>query len=429
VLYEAATGNVPFDADTPVAVALKQVNENPVRPSQLNPQIDRGLESVIGRAMDKRVDERYTSADEMRKDLLRVIQGEAVGGAAAMAAFGAGAAAGAGHGAASAMDETAVLPAVGGYNAGADTRRAAPVPKKRPVWPWILVAALLVLAGLGLAWKLDLLGTNTIAIPSVTGGTEAAAKAAITQQGFVVGTSTAKFDDSKAGTVIGQSPPAGVPAKKGTTISLVVSKGPDLVDVPDITGKTQSDAESALTDAGLTGAASTSEYSKVAAGSVVRQDPAASTQIKRGSTVTYVISLGTEKLSIPDVVGKGKTSAIAALTAAHFKYTTTTASSDSVAAGIVMSQSPPAASTYPKGTVVTITVSSGPKLVKVPKVIGLDESTAKSKIEALGLKVTVTYNPITSSGKVASSSPSEGTKVKLGSTVNIEIDGPDPASP
>ena len=92
VLYEAATGNVPFDADTPVAVALKQVNETAPRPSALNPDIDPNLEAVIVRAMQKRTEDRYASADEMRRDLLRVIQGQPVGPAAG---FGGAAVAGA----------------------------------------------------------------------------------------------------------------------------------------------------------------------------------------------------------------------------------------------------------------------------------------------------------------------------------------------
>ena len=435
VLYEAATGNVPFDADTPVAVALKQVNEAPIRPSQLNPQIDRGLESVIGRAMDKRVDERYTSADEMRRDLVRVIQGDAVGGAAAAAAFGAGAAAGGGMAAASsAMNETAVLPSVGGYGSGTahpEQRYSAPTPRKRPVWPWILVTVLLVLVGLGGAWAMGLIGPKPILVASVKGMDRTSATAALQKQGFVVGNVSEAFDDTIAiGKVTEQSAPAGTPAKKGTVITLVVSKGPDLVVVPNLKGKTQADAVDALTKAGLTGSAGTSAYdAKIPAGSVISQDPPADTQVKRGSAVSYAISLGAETLAVPDVVGKGKSSAIRSLTGKGFKYKTLSASSSSVSAGVVISQDPPAKSIYPKGTVVTITVSTGPELVKVPLVIGDDEDTAKGKIEALGLKAVFTYNPVTSSGKAVDQTPSGGKMVAPGSTVSVEIDGPDPSAP
>jgi eukaryotic-like serine/threonine-protein kinase len=435
VLYEAATGNVPFDADTPVAVALKQVNENPVRPSQLNPQIDHGLESVIGRAMDKRVDDRYSSADEMRRDLIKVIQGEAVGGAAAVSAFGAGTAMGVGGGvgAAQMMDETAVLPTVGGgYEAGGGVRRVAPAPKKKmPVWPWILVLALLVAVGLGVAFSQGLLGVKVISVPDVKNTDVATAKSTLEQQGFVVGDITEEFDDIIAkGNVISESPIAGVPAKKGTVVSLVVSKGQDLVVVPDLKGMTQEEADAALSDAGLTGTAGSTEYStKTAAKLVMKQDPVKDTQVVRGSTVTYVISLGTETLTVPNVVGKKKSSAITAITDAGFKYSVTYSSSSSVADGVVISQDPSAKSLYAKGSTVKITVSTGPKLVKVPDLNGQTEAGAKAKLEALGLKMTVTYNPVTSSGQVVDQTPAAGKMVNPGSTVNVEIDGPDPSAP
>ena len=434
VLYEAATGNVPFDADTPVAVALKQVNENPIRPSQLNPQIDSGLETIIGRAMDKHVDDRYSSADDMRRDLIHVIRGETVSGAAA-SAFGAGTALGAGGplAAGAMMDQTAVLPTVGGgYGGGGVTpRQPSSAPRKQPVWPWILATVLLVLVGLGVAWGTGLLGTKAIPVPSVKGMDRATATATLLQQGFTVGDVKQEFDNTvPANQVKSQTPPANTPAKKGTAVSLVISKGPDLVVVPDIKGKPQADADTALTNAGLTGSAVSSEYSsKIDAGSVIRQDPAKDVSVPRGSSVTYVISLGTENVSVPGVVGKGKSSAISSLTSAGFKYKVAYSSSDSVTDGIVMSQNPSAKSLYPKGSAVTITVSTGPKLVKVPLVIGDDAATATSTIEALGLKVTLTYNPVTSSGKVVDQSPPAGKMVAPGSTVNIEIDGPDPSSP
>jgi eukaryotic-like serine/threonine-protein kinase len=99
VLYELTTGQLPFDADTPVAVALKQVNEEPVPPRQINPDIPPALEAVIMRALQKDPATRYSSAEEMRTDLKRVLAGGSVDAPAAVAAGG--------------MDETSVMPAVG----------------------------------------------------------------------------------------------------------------------------------------------------------------------------------------------------------------------------------------------------------------------------------------------------------------------------
>ncbi len=111
VLYECVTGTLPFDADTPVAVALKQVNEQPLPPSARNSHIDPGLEAIIVKAMQKRAADRYSSPDEMRQDLRRVVSGEPVH--AASAAAGAMVAGGAAAAAAARMDATSVLPSVG----------------------------------------------------------------------------------------------------------------------------------------------------------------------------------------------------------------------------------------------------------------------------------------------------------------------------
>ncbi|MHB8964341.1 MAG: Stk1 family PASTA domain-containing Ser/Thr kinase [Coriobacteriia bacterium] len=113
-LYEMVTGRVPFDADTPVAVALKQVNEDAVPPRRVRPSIPASLEAVIMRSMRKNPAERYDSAAEMRDDLKRVISGSAVSAPAAVAAGGF-------------PDETSVMPAV----QRAERTRAAQAPPVR----------------------------------------------------------------------------------------------------------------------------------------------------------------------------------------------------------------------------------------------------------------------------------------------------------
>ena len=143
----------------------------------MNPSIDPGLEAIIVKAMQKRAADRYSSADEMREDLLRVVSGEPVH--AASAAAGAMVAGGAAAAAAARMDKTSVLPTVGadgsnGYGQP-PVRRAAP--KKRPVWPWILAVVLLALAGLGVAWGMGAFGPKSASVPDVIGKTRAEAQA------------------------------------------------------------------------------------------------------------------------------------------------------------------------------------------------------------------------------------------------------------
>ena len=425
VLYEASTGNVPFDADTPVAVALKQVNETAPRPSALNPDIDKNLEAVILRAMQKNPEERYTSADEMRRDLLRVIQGQPVGPATG---FGGAAVAGAVAGGALAgnADHTAVMAPVNNNN----TPRKA-IPKKKPVWPWILLTVGLILAGLGVAWGMGLLGSQLRPVPDLATMDQAAATAALQESGFVSGAVTSEFNtDIPKGTVVSQNPLANIPAKKGSAVDFVLSKGPDLVVVPGIVNKTQSQADAALVESGLTGRVGSSDYDPtVPAGSVISQDPAKGAEALRDSAVTYIISLGAEQSVVPDVEGDSQSKATTKLRDAGFKVKVTTSSSSSVKNGIVISQNKSAGGAYPKGSTVTIDVSTGPVMVKVPDVIGNAPAAAESKITGAGLTVEFAYNNMTGTGVVSKQSPGAGVMVELNTKVILTIDGDAPLTP
>jgi serine/threonine-protein kinase len=232
------------------------------------------------------------------------------------------------------------------------------------------------------------------------------------------------------GKIMAQDPAAGIPAKKGTAVNITVSKGPDLVEVPDVVGKTQADADAALQDAGLTSRAGSSAFDpKVPAGSVVSQDPAKGDKIPRDSVVTYVLSLGAEQAVVPNVEGMSKSKATTKLQGAGFKVRTTSSSSSSVSKGVVISQDKSAGGAYPKGSTVTINVSTGPPLVKIPNVVGQAAAAAQTAIVDAGLKVVFTYNNVTASGLVTGQLPKAGKMVAPGTTVTLEIDGADPGAP
>jgi eukaryotic-like serine/threonine-protein kinase len=428
VLYECVTGTLPFDADTPVAVALKQVNEQPLPPSALCSTIDPGLEAIIVKAMQKRAPDRYSTPEEMRKDLLRVVSGEPV--QAASAAAGAMVAGGAAAAAAARMDKTSVLPTVGaggsnGYGQP-PVRRAAP--KKRPVWPWILAVVLLALAGLGVAWGMGAFGPKSASVPDVTGKTRAEAQALLTEAGFVVGMVNEDFSGTvPAGAVMSQQPAANSSAKKGSSVALTLSRGPNMATVPTVTGMTESDAFKALEAAGFSPQALPSEFNKtVPSGTVFKQTPEGDTEAVRGSTVSYVVSRGTELVQVPDVTGKSQSSATSALEKAGFKVSVRESTSDKVDKGSVMSQNPPGGVSVAKGSTVSITVASGPSTAKVPAVVGDSESTAKSKLSDAGFKVTVVTEAGSGTLNVTKQNPIAGERVDVGSTVTITLDGPPP---
>jgi len=405
VLYELTTGRLPFDADTPVAVALKQVNEEPVPPRTINPNIPPALEAVILRAMQKDPSARYASAEEMRADLKRVLAGGSVAAPAAVAAGG--------------MDETSVMPAVG----AAAGSRVRPIPKRRNPWPWIIGAVLLLAAGLGLAWALGAFeSTEMVTVPGVVGLTLEEASELIESAELTVGPITERTDEEvAAGLVIEQSPAEGAEAPAGSEVSLVISLGPDVREVPDLVGSTESEAIRLINAADLRPDIQREFNSDVPDGQVFRQSPEPGEKVPPETVVTIIVSRGTQLVRVPDVVGQTRANATNTLQGAGFRVNVVEEFHDSVAAGNVISQSPEGGVSLDAGATVTIRVSKGRDEVTVPDVIELTEAQARADLRAAGLAVTVNYQVSPDDDVVLTQDPLPGQKVRRGSTVTIWV--------
>ena len=409
VLYELSTGHLPFDGDTPVAVALKHVNEAVVPPRRLNPSIPAALETVILKAMEKDTTRRYHSADEMREDLLRVASGQHVA-------------------APPRADDTRVMPAVATTPAAARAAEARRAPQKRAPnpWPWVGLVAILLLVAVGGAWALGAF-TPGIKVPDTQGLTLEQAKAKITTVGLIVGRQDSKPDETvPADQVISTDPAAGTAVKKGQVVDIVYSSGPPLVAVPPVVGMARAAAITALESAGFVVDPSIVEtFSSKPPDSVISQDPNPG-MAPKGSRVKLVVSKGLEKVAVPYVLEQTESSANTELKKAGFKVKTVSRYNDTVAVGVVYDQSPKSG-TAVKGSTVTITVSLGPEKVTVPPLKDLDKDVAKAQIEALGLVADVqniTDPDPAHTGKVQNQDPAAGTKVNKGATVTIYIGTP-----
>ena len=401
VLYELATGRVPFDGDSPVAVALKQVNEEPVAPRQVNPNIPPSLEAVIMRAMAKNPADRYASAEEMRRDLMRVASGRMV---EAMPPTG---------------SQTSVMPVV----AGTDSPRVRPVPRRRNPWPWVIAAALLLLIGLGAAWAFGLFDTTEqVVVPEVVGLTEADAREALEAVGLVVGEVEGRYSEEPSGTVISQTPEPSVKVDVGTEVMLAVSKGTELFSMPDFSGMTEAEATTALQEAGFGLDPIQREFNtEVPDGTVIRQTPEPGTQVPAGTRVTLFVSKGTELKQVPSVVGDTQAEAQSTLQGAGFTVRVAEAASDTVPEGSVISQSPEGGVSVEAGSQVTITVSTGPDLVEVPDVIDDFEADAVATLEDAGFDVVVEYDTSPDDGIVLTCNPVPGSMAPRGATVTILV--------
>jgi beta-lactam-binding protein with PASTA domain len=203
------------------------------------------------------------------------------------------------------------------------------------------------------------------------------------------------------------------------------------VTVPDVVGKTKAEAATILGQVNLA-MNPTQEQSQEPKGIVIRQQPSAGASAKQGDTVTVYVSGGpppTTYVRVPDVVGRSQSKATATLDAAGFAVRVRTGSS-SRPVGEVYDQSPAGGDDAPKGSTVTIAVSTGPKQVSVPDVTGRTAAKAASMLESAGLVVDQVEQPEGSvpAGTVFMQDPSGGSSVKAGSTVKIIVAQPAPTT-
>ncbi len=406
VLYELATGRPPFEGDTPVAVALKQVNDAPVPPRQIDPQIPPALEAVILKAMRKDPRERYHSAEEMREDLQRVASGRAVA-------------------AQPRVEDTTVMPAV----AAAVAPSGKPATRERRganPWLWIGIVLLVVALGLGGAWLVKAL-TPTPRVPDTTGMTLADAERTLTGDGYAVGAvDTTASQTVGKDMVISTDPSAGVALSKGQPVDLVVSSGPPFVSMPSVLGMAEQSAIATLQAAGfnvdpMIERAYNKQYKS---GTVFDQSPSPGDQVTKGATVQLSVSEGVQMVGIPYVIDLTQADAITALQKVGFVVKTVNKANGTVAKGTVFDQSPAGGGQAAKGSQVTIDVSSGPAQVQVPSLKGLTQNAAVSQLTALGLNVNVqqVFDPTPAdTGLVQSQDPAANTSVDESTTVTIWV--------
>ena len=272
VLFEAVTGRLPFDAETPVAVALMHVNETAPRPRSLTPDVDPALDVAIVRAMEKQTSDRYVSADELRRDLRAVAQSRPADSAAAFA--------GAGAASLPSVSKTSVLPAVGEGAPEAIGAASNPdaAPNRRWLWPWVALVALVAVAGLGMAWGGGLL-PHQAADRSTSAGDAR------------IETPSSPIQPSANASPAPEAVPETAPA-------------PETAQIPDVIGMSETDASYALTATGFVPQSLPAEFnSDIAAGEVFSEAPSGDSVAAKGSTVTYAISLGSEPVAAPEWTG------------------------------------------------------------------------------------------------------------------------------
>ena len=374
VLFELLTGRPPFKGDTAVSVAYQHVSETPPAPSTFASDIPESLDRVTLKAMAKNADDRYSSAAEMRADLVRAAQGMDVT-APATAVWAAPVAVGA---ATQLMEPTAdattMVPATDGSASDLETTQTgqqevlAQKPKRRR---WGIIA-LVVLALALVAVALYLIMSpreNTqsaprVAIPmDLVGQPEAEAMAALTELGLQPTLGEPVNSDTVAeGAVAETDPKPGSIVRVGSTVTLRISHGSATAQIPDMAGWRIEEVRAKLTELGfVVGSTSTEESAGRGEGELIRTDPPAGSAQPRGSTVNLVFASG--RVTVPsDLVGTESGAAQQRLAGLQLSVSVVEAYSATVPAGTVISANP--TGPVQPGTTVTLTVSKGPEQVE-----------------------------------------------------------------
>ena len=409
LLYEMVTGQLPFEGDSAVAVALRHLTEPPPPVHQLRPDVHPALEAVIIHALAKDPRQRFQDADSfiaalehVRPQLQAMHEGQATADWAAVTTV---------------YDpqpyETMV--AAGPPYGPVDERRAP-----RRAWPWILLALLLaalVASGLFLAGE-----RNKVAVPGVIGAPASQARTLLEQRGFQVNVdrkkSTAPVDQ-----VIQQDPGAGDKASKGSTVNLTVSDGPPDAVVPDVEGLPLRVALKQLRKKGFVPDINQESSDTVKKGLVISTSPAGGTLFAQGEHVSVDVSSGVEKFGVPDVTGLDQAAAERALEDKDLVPVVQEQESDQPE-GKVFQQSPVAGTNVAKGDRITITVSKGPGAVDVPDVVGLTRGDARGELQGAGFKVEIKTRDSQDPADddiVLDQRPGQGTQLKKGRTVVIYV--------
>jgi len=451
LLYELLTGRPPYDGPNPMAVAFRHVHEDVPAPSTARPGLPRPVDHLVARATARDPACRFADAGEFLSALRRTRAVIPADPADVISDTAADTTAARTPAARTPAADTTVLRVPGGGaprlrtthqtlivprgDPAAPDRPAAPdLPanatppgrrgsRRRDLRPRRLKGRLAVLAVVLLTAAAALTGWwlaigRYSSAPGVLGLSRSAAEAKITAARLNPQWQPEKFSRTvRKGLVVFEQPAPGGRVLTGGAVTLALSKGPEVHNLPSLTGSPLDRARSTLATLGLRGAVTATWSDTVASDRVIRTTPRTGTPLHPGDLVALTVSKGRQPVPVPDTANVTFTAAKRELTKLGFTITRTEAFSDTVGKGRVISSTPTTGSTAPHGTAIALSVSKGPQLITVPDVHGRSVGFARQLLEAAGLRVRV-FAPF-GLGTVHAMSPPAGTKVRKSSTISL----------
>ena len=334
VMFEMLTGKVPFDADTPVSVALKHMQEDPKEPVELNSDIPTAVNQIVVKAMQKEPTARYQNATEMLHDLSKalkdpdgdfvIIENKDGGYTRVMQAI---------------KDDQINEGKKEEVKTKTKTNFFIEHPKAKIAT--IILGLILLFVVVFLITKIAIDGgiTKKVDMPNFVGKTLEEAQTMADDLDLTIEAEEVASSDVEEGKIISQDPEySETKIEVGTTIKLKVSKGPETAELPKLEGMKIEDARVTAESLGITLVEETENSDKVEQGVIIKQDTAVGTLVKSGDTVTVHVSAGAEKVRVPTVVGMDEGTAVATLKNAGLNPTVKYESHEDKEEGKVISQ-------------------------------------------------------------------------------------------
>ena len=353
VMYEMVTGKVPFDADTPVSVALKHMQEDPVPPIELNPHLPEAVNKIILKALKKDPMLRYQTATELLQDLKMALKNPS----------------------GDFVDETDYDPTAKTQKISTqdvenmqknsrkkeDNKFVAFIKEHKVFSVFIGLILLFFIAFGGTMLVLKVTNPKEVEVPNVVGSTREEAQQKIEGAKLKFEVSSEEYSaDTEENHVISQDPAyleSYNKVKEGSTVKVVISKGTEKTKVPNVKGKEKDEAVQLIEDAKLKAEVVEETSKTVKEGYVISQETDANTEVNAGDTLKIHVSTGTEKATVPGVVGKSQDEAKKDLQDLGFVVTVTNAEDSSKENGTVLKQSLDEGQSVEKGSAITITVN------------------------------------------------------------------------
>lgn len=391
VLYELLTGSRPFEGDA-ASVLNQHLNGRVPPPSQEGPDVPMQLDQIVLHATEAKPDRRYASAAEMKADLVRMTP--MLGNSAPLSEL--------------AMEVTTeVAPEMH------DTE--VPDEEKRRRLRWWHAALLLLVAGVALAAY----AFRPVAVPRLVGRTAGAAQAELDALSLFTKIERVR-SDQPINRVVGTRPGTGEKVRWHGTVTLEVSTGPELTDLPNLVGMSLEDATKVIEERRLQLGETSERFDPAAKGLVLEQDPKPGRR-KVSDPVNLVVSKGPETVVVPDVRTKPFAEAAAMLQQAGLEPVREDVFNDAPLDQVV-DQQPGPSSKINKGSQVRLLVSKGPEPFAMPDVKNKPCTEAKAQLEALGLVVVVNSRGAgCGSNKVLDQDPFPGAQVKKGMEATLYV--------